>query len=399
MAIVYVDVFILGHVPYADTESAESWPIDFLAPLPVAWPGNTFCKRFELTRTRDGRFLVVGKPTVHGYGPGAIVEIPPRWALEVLIRNGHADKLPGDLADLLKTDLPDAPEPPAPPPEAAVDRGSVSTTAGPMAGGPPPSVPTDTPPPEAAVDRESAGTTAEPTPTTRYVYRARDHRVASFDLGESQVFPGYWHHRRDGNSYRHDLVRTPAGQWLVGHWTGKRYRPLSNGDLPFREIDPERAAAWFAEYGVEPSDTLFEDLSGPTPEKEPAAPPRHEPNVDRGSVGTTEERTPEGQEHPRNPGEGRRRESGPGRPAIDYVALSDELLQGRQGNSAKLIDFMRDKKRATFLDVMEAVQGRECADSTIRALVNRTNNRLAELGSPLRFITEEANVVKLIDPE
>jgi hypothetical protein len=83
---------------------------------------------------------------------------------------------------------------------------------------------------------------------------------------------------------------------------------------------------------------------------------------------------------------------------IDYESLATALLRDRQNLPSKLVDFMKDKERAEFQDIMDGVHGGERKDGTVRTLVKRTNTLLIGLKSRLRFITEGGCVVKRIDP-
>lgn len=82
------------------------------------------------------------------------------------------------------------------------------------------------------------------------------------------------------------------------------------------------------------------------------------------------------------------------KPGINYGALSEALLRGGFERPSQLVKFMEHRTIATFQDVMDEVCGGERADPSIRALVNRTNNALRSLRSPLRFTTRDGQVIR-----
>jgi hypothetical protein len=84
---------------------------------------------------------------------------------------------------------------------------------------------------------------------------------------------------------------------------------------------------------------------------------------------------------------------------IDFNALAEALLRNGHMLSSKLVEFMTNRSNVTFQEVMDTVHGNERNATTIRTLVNRTNNALHALKSRLRFSTRASKVLRHIDPE
>jgi hypothetical protein len=81
-------------------------------------------------------------------------------------------------------------------------------------------------------------------------------------------------------------------------------------------------------------------------------------------------------------------------PRTDFGALAEDLLRSGHGRSSQLVKFMEHRTAASFQDVIDGVFGDDRSDEAIRSLVNRTNNALHELGSPLKFATKASQVLK-----
>ena len=89
----------------------------------------------------------------------------------------------------------------------------------------------------------------------------------------------------------------------------------------------------------------------------------------------------------------------PEAPPIDFDAVAESLLREKQAAPSRLVKFMKDRSVATFQDVMDEVCGGERRETTVRTLVNRTNNHLHDLKSRLSFSTKDSQVIRDIAPE
>jgi hypothetical protein len=78
---------------------------------------------------------------------------------------------------------------------------------------------------------------------------------------------------------------------------------------------------------------------------------------------------------------------------IDYEGIAETLLRQGQRLSWRLVLFMRDRTAASFEDVEDRVFGGEREDSSIRSLVNRTNNALYGLEPRLSFTAPDRRVL------
>jgi hypothetical protein len=83
-----------------------------------------------------------------------------------------------------------------------------------------------------------------------------------------------------------------------------------------------------------------------------------------------------------------------GGPEIDYDVLRDTLLRQGQRLVSRLVWFMRYRRAASFADVEGEVFEGERADSSIRSLVNRTNNAVRGLEPRLSFSAPDRQVLK-----
>jgi integrase len=81
--------------------------------------------------------------------------------------------------------------------------------------------------------------------------------------------------------------------------------------------------------------------------------------------------------------------------SIDFDKTVSLLESANHRRPATLVQFMRNRDSAPFEDVMDQVYGGQREDVTIRVLVNRTNNALSGLGSPLRFETQDRSVLPI----
>jgi integrase len=94
-------------------------------------------------------------------------------------------------------------------------------------------------------------------------------------------------------------------------------------------------------------------------------------------------------------------ESGPGSGAgsdIDFDGLAEALLRQGHRLASRLVRLMKDRMAASFEDVMDKVSEGRRAESSIRAMVNRTNNALFDLEPRLSFTTPDRQVLRHIKP-
>jgi hypothetical protein len=86
-------------------------------------------------------------------------------------------------------------------------------------------------------------------------------------------------------------------------------------------------------------------------------------------------------------------------PAIDYAVLAAKLRRDRKGNSAALLDFMKDRESAPYDDVKSEVLGNpDVEDTAVRKLTSETTKLLVKLDSSLYFGVATGNVVKHVRP-
>lgn len=85
----------------------------------------------------------------------------------------------------------------------------------------------------------------------------------------------------------------------------------------------------------------------------------------------------------------------------DYEALADRLLRDRHAKPAALVRFMATRRTASYEDIGDELygDGGPPNETTIRTLVCRTNNRLQELRSTLKFRTTGRYVVGTVGPD
>jgi hypothetical protein len=144
-----------------------------------------------------------------------------------------------------------------------------------------------------------------------------------------------------------------------------------------RELTPSQKT-WFADHGID--HTPDESIEAIAPKFRPEPKPQ----------------TDGGHEHVKS---GVDQPPPPPRP-IDYKAWGVALRKAGKRNPAALVEFMADKEEATAREIGEHVHGdKDASDDAIRMNVNRTNDALVELDSPLSFRFVSGYVYREISPK
>jgi hypothetical protein len=249
------------------------------------------------------------------------------------------------------------------------------------------------------------------------------------------------------------LFRTQEGRWIVGKWLAwhDEFRVFGEGALPFWEVSPGAAAGWCTENGhPELPDILCADLNrlsepaGHPPADEgsghdhrfPVATPERArqhsipppgvpattpyPGGDDPAIGRTSspllsavnEADQKARAAPPTPtpvapgtealavmpgdplsAEAKAEGQPPSVAKVDPVA---ELRRKGAATQAALVEFMTNRKSATFEEIARHVHGDvQTSESAIRKNVSRTNVSLIEMRIPLKFSVGSSCVFKI----